>query len=195
MKRFQFCQYSATAIACLGLVLPAGARAADVGRTPAPNAAAQKSSILDVRLGQRGTLAGQVVDAQGRPLALTKVNVRSAGSATDMAGAVTDFEGRFSVQNLPGGVYEVSSGGGSGVFRLWTGAASPPSANQAVLIVAGGTVNRAQYYAGNNYGWRPWCPRITNGEVVMGALLIAGVAGGIVAIAEGSGNHESQPGS
>jgi hypothetical protein len=110
----------------------------------------------------------------------------------NVASAVTDRQGQFSVRGLRGGVYEVSSGGSSQAFRVWTASASPPSANESVTIVAGDPVNppqnypvnrvqnypasRGQYYSG------PGTPApITNGQVVLGTLTVAGIIGGIIA--------------
>ena len=164
MKRFKLLQYAVTGVAGLGLVLPSGVLAADASRTPVQASAAQTQSILDVSLGEDGTLFGQVLNVQGAPIAQATVTVRSSGA--DVASTVTDAQWSFSVAGLQGGVYEVTTDGGSGTFRLWTAEASPPSANRGVLIVAGGQVTRGQFFRG-----------IRNG----GALLMVGLLGGVVA--------------
>ncbi|HEX4145191.1 MAG TPA: carboxypeptidase-like regulatory domain-containing protein [Pirellulales bacterium] len=165
MKRFHWFQYAAAGIAGVGLVLPSSALAADAAPTPVLAAAAETPSILDVSLGDGGTLSGQVLDTQGVPLAKTTVTVRSAGSET--ASAVTDAQGSFAISGLKGGVYEVTTAGGSGTFRLWTADASPPSANKQVLIVAGGQTTRGQFFF--------------KGPNKAGALVMVGLLGGIVA--------------
>jgi hypothetical protein len=195
MKRFQFYQFAAAAVASVGLVLPSGVMAADAGQAPVPASAAQSPSILDVSLGDSGTLNGQVLNPEGNPLVKTTVSVRSP--AGDTASAVTDLQGCFSIRGLQGGVYEVRCGENSGAFRLWTANASPPSATKRVLIVAGGAVNRGQCgqccpgqrcspYAG------PRPPgSLTNGQILVAGALILGVAGGIVAIAVGKQEQPS----
>jgi Carboxypeptidase regulatory-like domain len=188
MKRFQWLQYAAAGIASLGFVVPSGLLAADAGRTPAPASAAETPSIMDVVLGEGRALSGQVLDAQGAPLAQTLVTVRGSGSG--VASAVTDAQGYFSVRGLQGGVYEVTSGGSSAVFRVWTAGAGPPSARKSVLIVAAAPVGRGQYPAGPRpAGPRPPGP-ITNGQVVIAGLLILGATGAIVAISLG---NQQQP--
>ncbi|HTU26047.1 MAG TPA: carboxypeptidase-like regulatory domain-containing protein, partial [Pirellulales bacterium] len=194
MKRFQFLQYAAAALASLGFVLPSGVFAAEAPTPSAPAATAAATDaaplILDVSLGDGGMLRGQVVNGEGTPLAQTLVVIRSG--ANDSASTLTDRQGYFVVQGLHGGLYEVSSAGGSGMFRVWTAAASPPSANRSVLIVAGGDVNRGQCCCQGpcrcgkcqrrcdpGYGG----PRVpgwpTNGQVVLGVAVVLGIAGGI----------------
>ena len=153
MKRFRFVGYVAATIACVGFALPLEVMAADAsplataaGQQPAPAAAragaAETPAILDVGLGDGGTLTGQVLTGQGTPLPQSTVIVRGAGS--DVTTAISDGQGRFAIRGLKGGTYEVASGGGYGVFRLWTPGASPPSAGKQVMIVAGGSVARGQ---------------------------------------------------
>ena len=142
MKRCQLFWYAATGIAGFGLVLPTGAMAAQPDATPIAARDPAAPSIVDVKLGEGGTLSGQVVDAQGVPMALTTVTVRAAG--TDVASTVTDAQGRFSVAGVHGGMIEVNAAGGTSMLRVWTANASPPSANKSVLIVAGGPVARGQ---------------------------------------------------
>jgi len=176
MKRLPLLQYAATGMAGLGLVLPAGVLAADVNQTPVSASAAETQSISDVRLGEGGTLFGQVLDVQGAPLAQATVTVRCAGS--DVASTVTDTQGSFSVGGLQGGVYEVTTDGGSGTFRLWTADASPPSANKGALIVSGGETTRGQFFRGPNKA----------GALVMVGLLGGVVAAGIITAAQPSGS-------
>ena len=171
-----------------------------------PAGAAPTPSILDVSFGAEGTLTGQVLNAQGAPLAQNLVTVRRSGF--DVASAVTDKQGMFAVRGLQGGVYEVRSAGGSGVFRLWTANTSPPATHSGVLIVAGEQVSRGQCCpgqccpgqccpnpccpnpCGRPCGFCPWNPgTLTNGHLLVGTLLVLGVAGGIVAI---SVNNQSQ---
>ena len=194
MKRFQWLQYAATGIASLGFALPSGLSAAEARRTPLLASATETPSILDVSLGDGAALSGQVLDAQGAPLAQTTVTVRRFGA--DVASAVTDTQGWFSVRGLQGGVHEVTCGGSSAVCRAWTADASPPSANKSILIVAGGPVSRGQYPPRQfPSGPRPSGPRplppITNGQVVIAGLLVLGAAGAIVGIALGTQEQPS----
>jgi hypothetical protein len=149
LKRFRFVGYLAAAIACTGFVLPLELLAADAGQAIVPAAAAtaptgspQSPPILDVSLSEGGILTGQVLTGQGVPLPQSTVIVRGIGA--EVATTISDRQGWFAVRGLRGGTYEVVSGGGYGVFRLWTPNASPPSAGKQVLIVAGGSIARGQ---------------------------------------------------
>jgi hypothetical protein len=186
MKRFQVFQYAATAIATVGFVLPSGASAADGNPTPMRASTPQSPTILDVSLGEGGTLSGQVLNGQGAPLPKTTVAVRS--STGDSASTVTDVQGHFSIGGLRGGAYEVTCSGNSGIVRLWTADASPPSANKAVLIVAG-PVARGQYY-------QTPCPRpLTHGQILLGTLTLGALIGGVTAWAITEHNSEHEPSS
>jgi hypothetical protein len=196
VKRFQFFQYAAAAVASFGFVLPSSVWAADASQSPVQASPEETPTILDVSLGEGGILSGQVLNADGGPMARAIVTVRSSGS--DVASAVTDRQGYFAFHGLQGGVYEVNSAGSSGVFRLWTADASPPLANKDVLIVADGPVNRGQCCSkrcsppGRCYSGPRTAGPITNGQVVLATLVVAGIAGGIVAVAV---SHEQKSGS
>ena len=151
MKRFQWWRYAATGIAGFGLVFPTAAIAAQPAATPIAAHPAAAPPIADVTLGKGGSLSGQVVDAQGAPLAQTTVTVRSAG--TDVATTVTDAQGNFSVAGLKGGVVETNAAGSSSVLRAWTADASPPSSNKSVVTVACRPVVRGQSPGGPSYPW------------------------------------------
>lgn len=97
-------QRLATAIACLGMIIPPSAFAG----TPSP--------VADVALGAGGQFVGKVVNAQGAPVAATTVSLRQAGQ--EVASTATDTQGSFAVQGLQGGQYEVVAENGSVVYRL-----------------------------------------------------------------------------
>ena len=170
MKRLRLLQHVASGIAGLGLVLPSGVMAAQPAATSVAARAAQSPAVVDVALGDGGTLVGQVVDGQGVPLPRTAVSLRSAG--TDLASTLTDEKGSFSVAGLKGGILEVQAAGGTSAVRVWTAGASPPSANHAVLIVAGDPVARGQFFKGPN----------KRGSIVLFGVIIGGaVTAGVIA--------------
>ena len=116
----------ALGLACLGILLPQGL-SADAPRQ------IKKSAMSDVVLGVRGTLTGQVVDGQGRARVGRTVSVRR-GSLL-IARVKTDRTGRFTVKNLPGGSYAVTSGIASQMVRAWAAGSAPPrTAAQLVLV-------------------------------------------------------------
>ncbi len=59
----------------------------------------------DVALSATGTLAGAVVDTRGHARGKTAVEVRRGRRL--VARALTDVNGRYAIDNLPGGLYQV----------------------------------------------------------------------------------------
>ena len=54
--------------------------------------------------------------------------------------AKTDSSGRFQMQNIPGGVYQLRPEAAGGAFRLWAPRTAPPAAVRAVMLVSGNEV-------------------------------------------------------
>ncbi|MEM6328921.1 MAG: carboxypeptidase-like regulatory domain-containing protein [Planctomycetota bacterium] len=131
--QIRFIQHAAAVVACLGLVLPQNALAAPT----APQAAGK-----DVALRDGGVLVGQVVDAQGAPLAHAVVSLFYG--ADEVVRTKTDKRGVFAAKGLRGGEYRVVAGGGQVTYRLWAAKTAPPAASQGVLIVTGGAVISGQ---------------------------------------------------
>jgi len=104
--------------------------------------AATPSVAADVAMTADGRLIGQVVDAQGAPLAHTPVSVRDQDR--ELIRAATDQHGFFAVKGLPSGVYQFVAAEGLGSYRVWTAATAPPGAGQGALIVAGQDLARGQ---------------------------------------------------
>jgi hypothetical protein len=128
-------------VACLGLLSPRfvfGGPPVSVTTgeaTVARQQGASQPQVRDVELQQGGTLEGQVLDSQGVPLAETTVFVVRDGQA--VAATQTGASGWFSIADLRGGVYQVGTSQGGGVFRLWAPHTAPPAAAQQVLVVHG----------------------------------------------------------
>ncbi len=120
--------------ATLGLLPPPCAAAETPGSAPPP--------VRDVALADDGLLYGAVVDPQGHGLAKTEVLLAQPGGAS--VRVLTADDGRFAVARLPGGVYEASAAGRSGVVRVWQRTSAPPGARSTVVIVAGGETIRGQ---------------------------------------------------
>jgi hypothetical protein len=129
---------AALSLACL-TALPACCLAAEAAQ---PAQAEPLPQVVDVALGGGGLLRGQVVDTQGAPLKDTPVSVWFANH--QVATTTADENGQFSVSGLRGGVHQVVAGQGSGVYRLWTAEAAPPTAKSGTLIIPGQTVVRGQ---------------------------------------------------
>jgi hypothetical protein len=146
MKGIRLVQGAAAALAALGLLLPPTPVRADNGpnvRTQTVSASAAKLAA-DVVL-QKGEFAGRVVDHQGTPLANREVIVREGKK--DIARAVTNEKGVFSVPNLKPGNYTAGSGNTVGNFRVWSEKSAPPSAKGHALLVMGENGARGQFGA------------------------------------------------
>lgn len=146
MKRLcSFSKFAMCCSCCVMLLSPTGAFA---DNTPAASskASATKSAevktIRDVELAAGGTFKGQVLNAEG--LALGGVEVTLYQGTEQVARTVTDQEGRFAVNNLRGGVYQVNAENTQEVYRLWSEDTAPPAAEQEVAIVSSPKVVRGQ---------------------------------------------------
>jgi hypothetical protein len=107
---------------------------------------AKATRINDVALGANGTLSGLVVDEQGYPLGGALVTVHQG--KTVLAKAVSSKSGTFKVSRLRAGVYQVTAGGTTEVFRVWAENTAPPSARKGLLMVVGNQVVRGQVVGG-----------------------------------------------
>jgi hypothetical protein len=151
---------SAIAMACVGLLLPQSVLAA--GTQGATEQA--KPPVHDLVIGQRGILRGQVVTAENRPLASTSVLVVAKGKT--VAETTTDANGHFAVEGLRTGTYAIGTESTFAIYRTWTEATAPPTAQPAVLLTTDSRVVRGQ---GRAWDW------LTN-PFVLTAALGAGIA-------------------
>jgi hypothetical protein len=115
-------------LAVLGMCLPEMVLAAPPPPTP--------PAVVDIAMADGGVLHGQVVDLQGGNAAGVPVSVKAQNQQVIRTTTVKD--GRFEVQGLRGGVYQVNAGQGQGVYRLWTAKAAPPSAQKNVIVFTQG---------------------------------------------------------
>lgn len=135
-------------------------------QSPAPLAA---PAVVDVALGDKNELSGQVVDAQGVGFSGADVSIwqgdRQLGSTK------ADAQGRFEIGSLRGGVYRVLAAGGCSVCRVWTRDAAPPAARRAALIVAGQDIVRGRM---GPTRWQQATPWVMAG--VLGAAMIVPIS-------------------
>ncbi len=158
MKRSCFQTVAAT-LACLGMVVPQAAFAAN-----------------DVALRTGGVLVGQVVNAQGVPQADQAVSIRQGEQ--EVVRTTTDSNGVFAAQGLRGGQYSVATAEGQEAYRLWAPNTAPPAAQEAALVVTGSDIVRGQYgppggqgFGGATLNWIKTHPYITAG-IVAAAIAI-----------------------
>ncbi|MAT71710.1 MAG: hypothetical protein CMJ58_19560 [Planctomycetaceae bacterium] len=134
----------------------------------------------DVALGDGGTLVGQLVDAQGAPLAGAPVSIQSGGR--EIVRATTDAQGQFSITGLKGGMLEIAAPGHYQSYRCWAPRTAPPAANSGVLMVANGDLLRGQYGACPTPGCSPGPFGTAMGWVAQHPLITAGVVAAAIAI-------------
>lgn len=119
-------------LAALGMCIPQVAFAVQT----AP--AAATPAVVDIALEDGGVLNGRLVDLQGANVANMPVSVKVQNR--EVATTKTGEDGRFSVKDLKGGVYQVSAGQGEGAYRLWSNGAAPPSAQKGAIVYTQGGV-------------------------------------------------------
>ena len=102
-----------------------------------------QQSSSDIVLAEKGVLVGRVVNAQGQPMPMAPVSLRTGGK--EIARPHTDQDGRFKVSSLKGGIYEVVSPGHQRVYRFWAPRTAPPAAQHGITLVSHGDVIRGQY--------------------------------------------------
>ena len=144
--------------------------------------------VHDVALGERGWITGQIIDAEGQPIARELIRFQHTNGA--VCHVRSNGQGRFVLNGLAGGVYHVVTKDRVTVCRLWTHRAAPPLAKSSLLLVRGETVRgqaEANHLGGHQMGLgttflggifarglsQPW---------VISGLVAAGVAAPIIAV-------------
>jgi hypothetical protein len=167
-----------------------------VGLPLAPQANAENIPVrtIDVALSNGGMLSGQVVNAEGQPLAGETVLLRSNGK--EMARCQSGKDGSFQVASLKGGAVEVSAVGVAGNCRLWAPGTAPPAAQTGLLVVAEGDVVRGQHM-GRSVPGRSYRGGVRGhgggllGLMIDHPLVTAGAVGAAIAIPLAVSNDES----
>ena len=127
------------ALACFGTLIPQQSLNAAQSAPEAPaskaDADSQAQKITDIELDRQGRLRGFLVDTNGKPEALKKVQIRQGKKF--LAETKTDRNGEFQVSKLRGGVYQIVSKDQAAVVRVWSNGTAPPKSKDAVLLVTG----------------------------------------------------------
>ena len=143
MKKVSILKVAALSLACWGFLFPqAGLSASDLLKFGKQDRTEKALPILDVAMGPGGSIVGHVVDDRGLPLDGAVVTLHRG--KTVVAKTVTDKNGVFVAKGLRAGMYQVSAGQGSGLFRCWAPNTAPPSARTSALIVSSRQVVRGQ---------------------------------------------------
>ncbi|MCA9208217.1 MAG: carboxypeptidase regulatory-like domain-containing protein [Planctomycetales bacterium] len=133
-------QIIAALVVCASWIVPVRQLAA---APPVPVAAAAAAPVaIDIELDAAGRLVGQAIDGQGRLLVAERVVVSQAGQ--EIASTVTDDQGRFAIEGMLGGLYQVATAQGGAMCRVWMANTAPPVAKPHLLLAAGTDVERGQ---------------------------------------------------
>ena len=158
---------AAVGLATLGVVMPhSPILAADSKANSRPSIRSTDAKVLDIALTKGGTFTGRVVDHTGTALEGAEVTLNQG--PTEIAKSISDRNGTFTVGNLKGGVYTVSSGATTGVYRLWSEKTAPPSANPQGLLILGQNGTRGQFAAVD-----------ASGNLLIAAIALAALGVGI----------------
>lgn len=158
MKRSKHFRECVIALTCTTMMFAQWAQAANPNSiTPAASIISPQNTIQDVSLHDGGVFTGTVLDENGAGRAATPVVVlRKDGQV--VAKTETDAKGEFTVSKMNGGVYQVQSSSGAGIYRVWAPGTAPPSAQEMAVVSPNPEVVRGQYAGNGALGWlaNPW---------------------------------------
>ena len=133
-------------LACLGLVCPVGVWAEPPSSQTAPAyIQTQPPAVVDLSLQDGDAVTGRLLNQNGRPLPNVTVAMLQQGSL--QLQTVTDDNGWFRLCGVTPGQYQIAAADATATCRVWTDAARPPSAQDAVLLVTSNTL-RGNWYDG-----------------------------------------------
>ena len=144
MKLWKTIGRAAAVLAAVGMLVPTWAQAEAVQGSRQP-------AILDVAL-QDGELVGQVLNAEGAPIKGELVSVRQG--EREVARVTTDDQGKYNVQGLKTGMYEVATKDGGANYRVWNADIAPPAAQPGALMIIGQPVRG--HLGGGHLLANPW---------------------------------------
>lgn len=132
---------------CLGLLAPwsAAQAAPPEGFSRAANVGLA-ASVTDISLGPGGRLVGRLASEDGTAQANAPLALLSRGQI--VARSQADPQGRFAVDGLGGGLYEIAAPGSRCAVRLWAPGTAPPSAKPDITLTASPLLVRGQYSPG-----------------------------------------------
>lgn len=134
--------------------------------------------VCDVMLHKGGVILGQIVDSQGHGRSAYDVQLLQQG--LPMRRTRTDESGQFLLDNLPAGVYQLSTASGNALVRAWAPQTAPPVAQPSVLIVDHTTTVRTQ-----------GGPPFQMGNAVIGAAIIGAAVAIPLAVANNDDDSAS----
>ena len=139
MRRLRPFALACVVLPCIGLILSGSAlQGAPIARGALPDA----PWVHDVELDADGSLHGVVVNLQGVPIAEAALVVSNTRRV--VARSKTDALGRFVIDGLRSGTYQVTANHCTCRLRLWPTGTAPPKTKRFAAIVLGDEVVRGQ---------------------------------------------------
>jgi hypothetical protein len=151
-------------VASLGVCLPQLTWAADQA---AP-------AVVDVTLRDGGLLLGKVINPDGA--AQTQVPIAIRFDGRELVTTTTDQQGYFAVKGLQGGVHQVVTTNGQGVYQLWIAGTAPPGAKEGALVITSTPVVRGQVPDNAEPPRNPGLKTFLTNPLVIGAIVVTAVA-------------------
>ena len=110
-------------------------------------------SIIDVRLSADGTAAMSIMDSAGH--FVSGANVVVAYQGHEIAQAVSDASGQFTITGLRPGLHSLMSLNSGQMYRFWASDEAPPSALEKGALVVQTPAARGQYGPMMGYPMQP----------------------------------------
>ena len=156
------------ALACLGLVA-SPALGQHGGSQPSPNRKTtmtiKRASKPDVKLDQKGSLVGHLLNSSGQPIAQATMTLWKGDSRLERTR--TDEQGRFRFTRLRGGPYRIATERNFVEFRAWPAQIAPPRAADRLLVAPNTLTARGQQPLNEAFAFNPF---------LMGTIVAAAIA-------------------
>ncbi len=155
---------------------------------PLPTAGASTgiATAVDISLHNNAYVVGQLVSAEGMPVASAEVRMTLMDGRT--AVTQTDAQGGFAFRGVTGAAY-LTTHNAEQVVRVWDAKTAPPKAAPAVLMVEQKEIARGQHYAGQNANNFVK----TSKRLMANPLFVAGAVATAVAIPVAISNADDDP--
>jgi hypothetical protein len=125
-------------------------------------------AVRDVALAADGSLRGALLNLEGKPQPHSDVLLRKGTEI--VAAAKTNADGRFTIQQVRPGVYELAASRSANLYRVWSARMAPPAAQSNAVLIQTNPVVRGQ---------EEWSP-VRRAVILGGVIVTSGVIGGVI---------------
>jgi hypothetical protein len=142
------------------------------------------TEVNDVALDDRGILHGSFVDQLGLPLLGTQVIARQGKTKTRKA--ITNGAGTFQLTGLKGGIWSITVGSQSTLYRVWAPGIAPPIAKSRLIVIKRALAIRGQ----SEEEEEGMLAAFDNGTLFSIGAGLAGITLGTIGISEASETND-----